>query len=152
MMKELFLAIALGALLGFGITGSFLSLNKNKSNNPTTNQVNLSPTPINSSTEIPTPTLVASKENNSLAIETPENESIVSNSKLNIKGTAYPNSLIIIKDGSKIYNTNTNSEGDFDVEINLESGANSIQITAVDDKNDLTSETELLVTYSTAKI
>lgn len=64
----------------------------------------------------------------------------------------YPNGIVVIKNGSKIYNANADSEGDFEVEINLESGANSIQITGIDDKNDQTSEAEFLVTYSTAKI
>jgi hypothetical protein len=152
MIKELFLAIILGAILGFGLTGGFLALNKNKLNTSASTikkETVLTPTPEIS--QSPTPTIVQ-KSDGSLTINSPENESVVNVSKTTIKGSAPSNNIIIIQTPTKIYNSTADNSGNFSVDIALESGVNSIKITSIDSQTNETSESDLLVTYSTAKL
>lgn len=148
MIKELFLAIALGAFLGFGITGGFFAINKNKTTNTIATN-NISPTPLPPS-PIPT-TTIQNSENQSIIIDSPENEIVVSNSKLQIKGSTTPQSILIISTPLKSYQTNSDESGKFETNIELESGANIINITAIDPYDNQT-EDQLLITYSTAKL
>ena len=153
MIKELFLAIALGAILGFGVTGAFFALNKNKHQN-TINSNQLSPTPTVTDLQISpetstTPTI--SQTESSINITSPENNSIVSNSKTSIKGDSKPNSLIIITTPSKTFTGKANANGVFSINIELESGFNLIKINSIDTE-DNQEEIQLNLTYSTAKI
>lgn len=153
MIKELFLAIALGSILGFGITGAFFALNKNK-NTPKPNSSEISPTPtitdLQMSTKVTTTPSVSQTES-SINITSPENNAVLSNSKINIKGDSLPNSLIIISTATKTFSGKSNSNGVFSISIELESGINLIKINSID-SSDNQSETELNLTYSTAKI
>lgn len=152
MIKELFLAIALGAILGFGITGGFITLNKNKTDSVNKTQTVITTPTLSPSNETPIPTQESEIPVDTITINSPEDESIVNVSKISIKGTASKNDIIIIKTPTKIYNTTADSEGNFEMEINLESGINTIQTTAINIDTNQTSESEILVTYSTAKI
>ena len=152
MIKELFLAIALGSILGFGLTGAFFALNKNKTTSKQ-NSIEISPTPtitdIQMSTENITPTTLQTET--SINITSPENNAVLSNSKISIKGDTKPNSLIIISTSTKTFNGKANANGIFSVNIELESGFNLIKINSIDPE-DNQSEIELNLTYSTAKI
>jgi hypothetical protein len=153
MIKELFLAIALGAILGFGVTGAFFALNKNKISNDQSS-LNISPTPtitnVQLSTQV-TPTPDSSQPKSSIKITSPENNVVASNSKISIKGNSTPNSLIIISTPSKTFNGKTDTNGIFSIDIELDSGVNLIKIDNID-SNDNQDETQLTITYSTAKI
>lgn len=151
MIKELFLAIALGAILGFGTTGAFFALNKNKT---TTNpgSAETSPTPTITEIQLSTTTTPSvSKTESSINITSPENNAVVSSSKISIKGDSKPNSLIIIATPSKTFNGKSNASGVFSINIELDSGINLIKISSIDEQDDQ-DETELSITYSTAKI
>jgi hypothetical protein len=151
MIKELFLAIALGSILGFGITGAFFALNKNK-NIPKQNQTIVVPTPTITDLQISTETTpIVSKTETSINITSPENNSVLSNSKISIKGDSKPNSLIVISTPIKTFSGKSNANGVFSISIELESGINLIKINSIDSE-DNQSETELNLTYSTAKI
>ena len=152
MIKEFILAITLGALLGFGITGSYLALNKNKktvsiaSPTPTVAQdQNTTPIPTTATTSEPT-----IQSNHTLTIDSPQNESIVAVSSVSIKGATTPLSSIVITTASKSYYTSSDNTGKFSQEIEVDSGPNQIQIDSFDPLDNQTSTT-LLVTYSTAK-
>lgn len=161
MFKEITLAITLGALLGFGLTGGYLASQKSKrASRPAV------PTPVISETS-PAPSSSAVAENklvvetassdttstseSSLTISSPKNEEIVANSLLEITGTAAAKSQIIINTSLKHYQTIASDTGEFKIEIELESGLNNIQIDAFD-QSDNQSTVNLQVTYSTAKI
>ncbi len=152
MIKELFLAITLGSILGFGLTGAFFALNKNKTTSKQ-NSIEISPTPtitdIQMSTENITPTTLQTET--SINITSPENNAVLSNSKISIKGDTKPNSLIIISTSTKTFNGKVNANGIFSVNIELDSGFNLIKINSIDTE-DNQSEIELNLTYSTAKI
>lgn len=150
MIKEFVLTIILGAILGFGITGSYLVLHKNSTQSISANNTEISPTPIISETIIettPTPTT----QNPNLTITAPENNTVLNTDTTSIKGTAKSNSSIIISNGSETFTGQANANGIFSINISLASGANLVKITAIDSEDNQT-ETELLLTYSTAKI
>lgn len=153
MFKEIILATILGTLLGFGLTGGYFAIKKN----PASKNANIVPTisitksgPTSTAVNL-TPTEAANSTDNQITIDSPENESIVSNSKVAIKGSSSPKSTIIITTSVKNYTTQTDNAGNFNIEIEIESGPNQIQIDAID-LNDNQSTTKLIVTYSTAKL
>lgn len=150
MIKEFVLTIILGAVLGFGITGSYIVIHKNGQQTISATNIQTSPTPIISETIIettPTPTIT----NPNLTITAPENNSLLSTETTSIKGTAKSNSSIIISTNSQTFTGQANSNGIFSINITLDGGANLVKITAID-PNDNQTETELLLTYSTTKI
>jgi len=151
MIKEYLLTIFLGTILGFGITGGYYALHQNKNKQNTTD---ISPTPtiteIQMSTQVSiTPSVSETKS--IINITSPENSTVLSTAKTSIKGDAKPNSLIIISTPSQTFSGETNSNGVFSVNIELDSGVNLIKISSID-SDDNQDETELTLTYSTAKI
>ena len=152
MIKELFLAIVLGTLLGFGATGTYFALKKPK--NTTVSQViipAISPDPLISSTPSPTPSNQIPDNNHSLTVTSPENETIVNNSKISIKGSTTPLSTVIIITPIKTYQQNVDTSGNFDISVDIETGFNLIQVTSIDPSDNQASQ-QLVITYSTAKI
>lgn len=152
MIKEILLAITLGALLGFGITGGYIAINKEK---VSATVVSVSPTPMNnnpSNSNVPTPTADSIDTNtHQLTIESPENETIIANSQTSIKGTTSPQSSLIVTTPANTYYTTADNAGNFNLNIEVESGVNSIQIDSID-SNDNQASTQLIITYSTVKI
>ena len=151
MVKELLLAIILGATLGFVVTGGALGLIKNK---PVANkQITPTPTSItNTPSYVPASAITASPTPaTSLLVTAPENESIVDTAKLTIQGSTTPSSIIIIKTEKSNYSGTSDTSGKFSIPVELSSGINNLQINSFD-KNDLQQEVDLMVTFSTAKI
>lgn len=155
MIKEIALAVTLGALLGFGITGGYIATKKN--NRPPA-KLPIIQIPSSSPDKL-TPTVVTTPEsdnfqstdNSILTIEDPTNESIVANSLINLKGTTYPKGIVIINTGTKLYQANATENGTFQQDIELESGINNIQIDSFDPEGYQVTKT-IQITYSTAKI
>lgn len=154
MIKELSLAVVLGLLIGFGLTGTYFYVRQTKNNQknspnivvPTTAPENNNPSNQNQIS----PTLEPSSLPE-LIINSPQNNDIVSTGKTTIKGQSSPNSLIIITTPLKNYHLSADVQGLFSQEISLESGFNNINITAIDE-NDSENHLELFITYSSAKI
>lgn len=155
MIKELFLAIALGALLGFGVTGGYFAL-KNSSKPSSQGQ----PTPIPTLAENPesksentssdsSSTLTTATGSN-ITINEPSDNSIVSTSKLTISGTTSADSTVIAITPLGDFSTLSDKNGKFEIQVNIELGVNLIKITSVDPE-DNQSESQLTVTYSTAQ-
>ena len=151
MFKEIFLAIILGTLLGFGLTGGYFAIKKNVSQPSTSTSVTPTLAAQISSNPTITPSPAIVDTNNQLIISSPENEALVSNSKITLKGSASPKSTIIITTDTKNYHTTADSSGKFSLEIEIETGSNLIQVDAID-TNDNQSSSQIIVTYSTAKI
>jgi len=151
MIKEYLLTIILGAILGFGITGAYFALNKN---NLKSNTAKISPVPTIVDTQMSTqisvtPSVSATKT--AINITSPEDGTVVSTSKISIKGDAKPNSLVVISTPSKSFSDKSNFNGVFNISVELDSGVNLIKISSVDSDNNQ-DETELTLTYSSAKI
>jgi len=147
MIKDLFLALILGALLGFGLTGGYFKFIKNKIPQNTPKNI---PTPTISN-QIPTPTIAVTENNIEILIDNPIENSIVSTSTITVTGTTSKNSYIIINTPVNTYNNISDDEGKFSLDINLELGINKIYITAINPE-DKQINTEMYVTYSTSKI
>jgi hypothetical protein len=168
MVKELILAITLGALLGFGLTGTIISLRSHRSPPP---PIVTSPIPTDAPniTSSKTPNfahpsiatsvspnsssqLTANTSHHQLQINDPENESIVTSDKINLSGTTSPNSLLIVKIGQNSFTTSADTSGKFAFSnLPLEAGTNIIQAAAFDSQ-DNSAETQVIITYSSAKI
>lgn len=148
MIKELFLAIFLGALLGFGLTGGYYTISKKNNISSST----LTPTPIVNSQKTVSlgevPTGIVKKQE--IIIVEPENNSIVSSPKTIVTGTATPDSYIIINTPIKTYESKSDSEGNFSISIDLAPDINEIHITVID-SNDIQTDTLLYITYSNVK-
>lgn len=154
MFKELLLAVILGALLGFGITGGILALKnsqKTTSTSPSTavngptGTVSVAPQPsVNPADSLNT-------NNHQITIESPVNESIVTNSKVTIKGSTSPKSILVISTPSKTYFASADNAGNFNIDIDVDSGVSQIQIDSLDSQ-DNQATAQLIITYSTAKI
>lgn len=148
MLKEFILAITLGAILGFGATGTFYAISKSRK----TEIPQINPVPTISIS--PTPTSADSLDTTSptkITIINPINNFLTSNSKVTINGTTSSQSRVIVTTVSSIFTTIADNSGDFSVDVDLNSGANIINLTAIDD-NDNQVDTQLIITYSTAKI
>ncbi len=138
MRKEVLVAILIGALLGgvvaFGIWRANLALV------PKRESLQTEQTPQSSTPE--------DKQTSSLIITQPENNSIVSEGKVTVKGAALPNSTVVILANNDDLIIQTGKDGGFEQEVELEGGPNEITITAYDEAGNETTETLTLV-YST---
>lgn len=151
MLKDIFLALFLGALLGFGLTGGYFAIKKNKVANSIKTDL-ISSTPSISPTAIPTQTeQQGSTITHEISIESPQTQSLVSNSKITIKGSTSPNSYLIITTPIKSYFYQSDAAGNFNVDVEIDSGANIIEVNSFDSQ-DNSAKASILVTYSTAKI
>ena len=151
MIKEYLIAIILGSVLGFGITNTYHSLkNGQKPESIISRDNSTTPPPSNQDQDTP-PSDDNQTENSSLSLKSPANYDIVDNSKIDVTGSAPPKSTIVINTPVNSYLGEAEDSGQFSLKVDLESGFNIIQISAID-PNQNQSDLEIVVTYSTAKI
>lgn len=153
MIKELSLAIVLGLLIGFGLTGTYFYVKQNKNQQKNTPNIVI-PTTAPENNNPPSPNPLPTSEYSSLPqlkVNYPQNNDIISTSKVTIKGQSSPNSLIIITTPLKNYHLSADVQGLFSQEISLEAGYNDINLTTIDE-NDQENHLELFITYSTTKL
>lgn len=147
MIKEIIIALVLGALLGFGATGSFYAFKKQQ-NGDSPKQI-ATPTPLND--EIPSTETTPEPEQAKLKIISPQNESITDQKQTDLKISTIADSFLIISTPLKDFNIKVDETGLVEQSINLEPGVNVIKISAIDpDLNQY--QQELILTYSTADI
>ncbi len=149
MLKELILAVIIGAILGLGVTGGYMTM-KSKNNPPKTNQITAESIPtsvINQEEQL----LESDKKDDILKIISPENNTLLNTDKTSISGTTSKDSNIIITTATNSFIGKSDKDGNFKININLESGLNNIKITSIDSDNNQ-KEISINITYSTAKI
>lgn len=154
MIKELIVTIALGSLLGFGITGGYFAIKKNSlssTSNLTTPTPVISQSPTISIPKTDDTPQQLSTQNHTLSIDSPENNALFSAARITIKGQTSPTSHIIVTTSQKIFSTTSDTAGNFEIDIDLESGANLVKLESIS-PSDEQAKTEITVTYSTAKI
>ena len=144
MKKELGMAILIGIVLGFTITGLIWAKKKGKFNFQTQENVKIGesePTPIPSLAE---PAIF-------LKIKEPENETAKKKEALTLKGETLPSATIVIiwEEGEDILLAD--EKGLFETEVTLVGGENEIEISAYDGEGNNASQV-LTITYSTAEI
>jgi len=148
MLKEFILAIIVGAVLGLGLTGGYLTMHQKNKPIKRNESVITEPTLIPTSTD---QNLNAENENNSIEITSPENNSLLASSKTTITGTTTPKSNIIIATSTDTFTGKSDEDGNFEIDINLDTGLNIIKISSIDSDNNQ-KDTSINITYSTAKI
>jgi len=147
MLKEFILAIVIGAILGLGVTGAYLSTHNKDTSSQQTNST------ITEPTLIPTSTNQTSTEEkkDSITITSPESNTLLSTNKTTITGTTTPKSNIIIATTTDTFTGKSDDDGNFKIDIDLEVGLNIVKISSIDQKNNQ-KDTSINITYSTAKI
>lgn len=140
MLKELIIAIVLGAIIGFGATSGIISL-KNR-NNPS--QLSPSPTPLLNDQQ---PTVKPNQH--LLTIQQPNNETVVDQDTVDIIGQTTANSQVVVHSQTNSFFLEADQDGQFEQSVNLEGGANLIQISAIS-PDEQQADFDLIVTYSTA--
>lgn len=121
MKKEAIFAIIIGIVVGLGITYGIYKIRQVQlpnSQSSQTEETDLSPTP-------------AAESNQKLLITSPKDESVLSETALRISGTAEANEIIVIFLNDDEHITQADSIGAFAQDVELLSGGNLIDITAI---------------------
>lgn len=141
MRKEVILAVIIGVLLGgvilYGINLANTSSSIKQDSQDTTDT---------NSKVTPTPT---KKTAGDVSIILPLKNSVVTESTIALKGSAKPNSNIAIVSESDDLITTSDNSGNFQADINLINGENTITVTAVDDKQKTSSTTITIIRTAT---
>lgn len=127
MRKEILLAIFVGITLGLMITFGIYQNRENSQANQNTASNKLINSQQNSET--------AAIQNSQLAITNPEDNLLTDQEKIMVSGTSNANNLIIIFLNGQDLVTNSDQTGNFSKEIELELGANLIEIYSIDEDN-----------------
>ncbi len=133
--KEIIIAIVFGLLIAFGLT-FFVYISQNQSE--VAPIASASPTPL---AALPEKTL------SPLSLLQPENEAVFEDKALVITGTTFPNLPVVIFVNQKDFFTTSDAQGNFSLDVNLESGSNLIVATTVDDSG-LSHSDQRLVVYT----
>lgn len=141
MPKEAIIAIVIGFLFGLLITFGIYTANRSlkEKERPVA-----SPQLVSSPISSPIPEA-------ELQIDSPENESLVDEEEITIRGRTEPEAIIAIFTETNEHLLTASREGTFSASIRLVKGVNNIKITAVD-KLDQEAEQDLTIVYSTVKI
>lgn len=150
MFKELILATIIGAILGLGVTGGYMTI-QHKTEPPKEKSVIIEPTLIPTTTDNNPNTDDSSKLSKEIIINSPEPNSLLSSEKTSIIGTTTKNSHIVVITSTNSFIGQSDDQGNFQIPITLESGLNIIKITSLDQENNQ-KDTSINITYSTAKI
>lgn len=147
MRKEVLVAIIVGFALGLVITFGIWSANKALKTQKEQEQQqasSITTTVTPGSNVTPTPSFF-------LSIIKPENESVLNQQKITVSGSTIPNAELVIlwESGESIIEAD--DTGNFSTEIGLISGINEINVTALSEDGEETTEI-INVVYSTEKI
>lgn len=132
MRKEVLLAILAGGIFGLIIAFGIWRLNSSLES-------------TNLSTEsTPPPTTV---DDSGVTIAKPTDGKVVTDSSIEISGVTKSNSHVIVSSESEDFYSQSDTSGEFSVEVDLDGGLNTLAI-FVFDENGLVSETSLEIVYS----
>lgn len=140
MRKEVILAVIIGVLLGgvilYGINLANTSSKINSGNKGADDNTQVTPSP-------------AKKSAGQVSIITPQNNSVVTESQVVLKGSAKANASVAIITESDDLITTADNTGNFSSAINLINGENLITVTAVDEKLATTSASIYVIRTTT---
>lgn len=142
-MKEkvmiIVIAIILGLILATAAFYLFQTTKKSSQNNSEKNHQNINASEKNS---------VNNKNENILSINFPMDESIVNKRTIEVKGKTNPSNTIIASSNLDDAVATPDTNGDFSVDLDIDTGANIITIRSIAPDGTQT-ETQRIVTYST---
>lgn len=136
MRKEAIIAIILGLFLGLVFTIGIYTANqavKDKKTEQTIETTQISPSP--------SPTM-------GLQLTQPENNIVVSQSKVKISGQSSPEAVIATYSESKEVFSQADEDGDFSFDFPLSAGSNKITITSIDEEENQQTA-NIIVVYTT---
>jgi hypothetical protein len=133
MKKEILLAVLIGLVFGLIITYGIYRATISLSAPPKSTTPSATPSPM-----------AETLSNPNLTIISPEDESVVSDRTMTVAGHTLPNSYVVIFINDQEHITTPDSEGNFSIQAELESGSNIITVHAVDEDGKL-SKQELTV-------
>ena len=137
MRKEVLIAIFIGILLGSAIAFGISRVNSY-----------LSPKKDSAVASEQKPEEAQNIDTSQLIITQPEDNSVSSKDKITIKGSASPNSTVVIVSNLSEAVTQAKNDGSFEQEIGLDGGPNQITILAYDSQGN-ESKQIVTVVYST---
>jgi hypothetical protein len=148
MKKEVLLAIIIGITLGLIIMAGvkFNSLKSFITGNEKQTTIADAVSPAPTSTITPTP-----ESDLTISILSPENESIIETSSVELTGKTSPLSTVVIIAEEDEIILQSGAQGEFETSVDLIGGENIIEITAYDSKGSEV-KTDLTLTYTTADI
>lgn len=85
---------------------------------------------------IPQKTQTVAKQPLTLTLESPTENSVVENSKVEVKGKTLPNATVAFFTDSDDNSVQSDSQGNFSGTINVENGINTLNVTAYSDDGD----------------
>lgn len=138
MKKEVLIAIFLGLSLGLVVTYGIYTARRSL----TASSLKPSPTPLHST---PSPS------QSSLAISSPEDETIQSIKEARVVGTSTADSMIVVMVNNRPYVTNADSTGNFALPITLDPGSNVILTRSINEDG-VAVEDERVVIYTTVSL
>ena len=135
--QEYAIVIILGLLVSFGVTAFlFVRSDRNPAAIPTPAPVSLSPEPVTSLPE---------KQVAPIILTSPEDEAVFDNKAITIAGEASPEALVVVFVNQKNFVVTSDKNGNFALDVNLESGSNAIRAVMVDDQGATYSDNRLVV-------
>lgn len=150
MKKEVILAIVIGFGLGLVITFGIWVANRSLKNLGTSKSTSPTDTII-TNTDAPTPSPAAVTTTSGLAITTPADEDLVTDSNIKVTGsTAVGNTIIVLHESGQDTVT-VDASGNFTDSIKLVGGYNTITVVSVSPTGDQVTKS-LVVTYTSAKL
>lgn len=133
MRKEVILAVIIGVILGGVILYGI---------NLANNSVNSNPNKTETEENNPkAPQTTSKKPASQITIDFPQDNSVITENTLTLKGSAKPNSTIAIITESDDIIVTADSEGNFFSPINLIVGENNLAVTSIDEKQATASAT-----------
>ncbi len=135
--QEYAIVVILGLLVSFGVTAFlFIRSDRNPTALPTPVPLPVSPEPV---------TTLPEKQTAPIILTSPEDETVFDNKAITIAGEASPEALVVVFVNQKNFVLEANKNGDFTLDVNLESGSNAIRAIMIDDAGNTFSDERLVV-------
>ena len=133
---EYAVVVFLGLLVAFGVTMFMYWRSQRQSTTIPSATPTPSPAPI---TELP------DKPVEPLTIASPDNEAVFDSKTITVTGHTFPQLPVVIFINQKNFLVTSDENGDFSLDVNLDSGSNMIQVTSVDNQGQSFSAERLVV-------
>lgn len=151
MKKEVVLAIVLGLLAGVIVTFGIYTANRALQQRAEESITEQTPTPTaESQTAEQKKTAEATAID--LDIETPETNSISTEDTITLRGTTFPNAMIVVFVNNNDYLISANATGKFAAPIKLTAGGNTIVVIAKHPESNAQAQAQRFVAFSTVDL
>ena len=151
MKKEVVLAIVLGLIAGVIVTFGIYTANRALQQRAEESITEQTPAPT-AKTEVSDQKESAESTTTELDIETPETNSISTEDTITLRGTTYPNAIIVVFVNNTDYLISANATGKFATPIKLTAGSNTIIVVSKHPDTTMQAQAQRLVVFSTVDL